>query len=303
MSTERITDQSDLRKYFAQIPHMADDDLDVYQYRLYGHYLRVCGRNGKCTQSVRTTAKKTRMSIGMVTKTREQLVSLGFIEAHTEEGSDFIAITIVDRWVENMLRYAKDTDECSPHERSVHHMNTQRSPGEPKNNNKKNNHKEERKDYAPATQDAHSSAPLDKFVVEEKSQATTPPAAPLKERKGSAQKKESAPRPRNPVFDALAQHLFGVASDDAAAVKAIAPRVGLLMAFASSRVTPDELPRFVTWYRKHNPKAALPLDNAKFAKHWVDYERARDAYAAQQTPVVLGGMPVDPEKLKQLGWN
>lgn len=282
MTNEHITDQSDLRKYFAQIPHMADDDLDVYQYRLYGHYLRVCGKNGKCTQSVRTTATSTRMSVGMVTKTREQLVELGFIETHTEEGSGFIAITIIDRWLENMLRYAKDSDERSPHERSVHLVNAKRSPGETKNNKNKNNHKEEIKDSAPAAQDAHSTALPEALSVKETEAATTPQVT-TPERKSSAKKKEpSAPRPRNPVFDALAQHLFGMVLTDAKAVKAVAPRVGKLMEFAANRVTPDEVPRFVAWYRKHYPKVSLPLDAPKFATRWVEYEKARDAYQAQQ---------------------
>lgn len=142
------------------------------------------------------------------------------------------------------------------------------------------------KDIAPAEADADSTTLPEVFAVKETETASAP-VAPIKERKSSGKKKESASRPRNPIFDALAQHLFGVAPEDAAAVKAVAPRVGKLLDFAKDRVTPEEMPRFVAWYQKHFPKTALPLDSAKFATHWTAYAKARDAYAAQQSPTTL----------------
>src|SRR5690606_20171410 len=93
------------------------------QFRLYGHYKRVCGAaGGTCYESVRTTAEKTKMSIGMVVKTRDWLVENGWIAAK-KRGQQTLLVTIVDRWPENMMRYSA----------SVHVVNIDRSQGEPKN--------------------------------------------------------------------------------------------------------------------------------------------------------------------------
>lgn len=149
MTEETILNDGDSAKYFAQIMHMADDDLDPYQYRLYGHYLRVCGGSSRpCTQGVRKIAEITRMSVGKVTESRYQLATLGFITIHTEEKYDGIAVTINDRWMENIQRYSKP-ESCSPDERSVHTMNTPCSPDELKNNlSLENNLKKDNKDSA-----------------------------------------------------------------------------------------------------------------------------------------------------------
>lgn len=112
MSDEQtITDGGDLRRYYAAIPHMADDDLDLYEYRLYGHYKRVCGeQGGRCTESTRTTAAKTGMSHPMVIKARRTLVDKGFITTVEEDGQT-IKVHINDVWADNMNRYRKPAKE------------------------------------------------------------------------------------------------------------------------------------------------------------------------------------------------
>lgn len=118
---QSVRNGGDPRKYYATIPHMADDDLDPYQYRLYGHYIRVCGQDdGECWESVKTTAKICKMSAGMVTKTRNSLEEMGFIQVERDETDNGTChITIVDRWSENMERYSKRS--CG--ERGVHTVN------------------------------------------------------------------------------------------------------------------------------------------------------------------------------------
>ena len=117
---QQLQDDSDLRKYFATIPHMADDDLDPYQYRLYGHYKRVCGQDGECWESVKTTATKCKMSTGMVTKTRNELQEMGYIKVSKgETENSTCTITILDRWAENMTRYSKRSQS----EQDVHTVN------------------------------------------------------------------------------------------------------------------------------------------------------------------------------------
>lgn len=121
-----VVDDSDLRKYRIELPNMADDELDPYQMRLYVHYKRV----GMCWESIRTTADKTRMSVGKVDEVRNWLTERGWIEVYGEDIDtkfpDGLIILIVDRWPENFAKYAKR----SPHEQGVHPMNGKRSPHE-----------------------------------------------------------------------------------------------------------------------------------------------------------------------------
>lgn len=138
---DHITDEGGAWKYFAPMLHMDDDDLDPYEYRLLGHYRRVCGENGgKCTQSTRTIAGITRMSTGKVSNARKRLAALGRIRiVYTKKTCE---ITLKDCWAENIQRYTKrspdehvhivNTISCSPDEH-VHSVNGKRSPGETKN--------------------------------------------------------------------------------------------------------------------------------------------------------------------------
>lgn len=97
-----IEDASDLRRYRTEIPNMADDEMDPYQYRLYGHYKRI----GECWESTRTTARMTGMSIGKVVETRNWLAQNRWIEL-AQHTSGSILVRIVDRWLENFTRYSK----------------------------------------------------------------------------------------------------------------------------------------------------------------------------------------------------
>lgn len=125
-----LKDSSNPQKYYAVIEHMADDDLDVFEYRLYGHYKRVCGQEGACWESVRTTAEKCGMSAGMVSKARRGLVEKGFISEtvitkDSAAGKSYtvgIAVELVDRWLENVKRYSPSEQGCSPHEQGVHQV-------------------------------------------------------------------------------------------------------------------------------------------------------------------------------------
>lgn len=123
MTDQRIKNDGGSDKYFSMILHMADDDLGPYEYRLLGHYVRVCGSGGECWESTRTTAEKTKMSVGMVSKARKELERLGYIKVAENSQHKTMTIIVVDRMAENSSRYGSKPAECSPHEQSVHHMN------------------------------------------------------------------------------------------------------------------------------------------------------------------------------------
>jgi hypothetical protein len=112
---QRIHDEGDLRKWYSQIVHMADDDLDMKEYRLYGHYMRVCGqRGGICNETERTTYTKCQMSRNTFVAARKRLIDKGFIRI-VEEGSPNqrgikgtpTVIACNDLWAKNYVRYAR----------------------------------------------------------------------------------------------------------------------------------------------------------------------------------------------------
>jgi hypothetical protein len=109
---QTIKDDGSLDKYASVIPHMADDDLDPFQMRLYIHYKKMYALHGECDESVRDTAKLTRMSSYAVQKARDELAELGYIKVvkPTKEEArkgKTVHVTLVDRWAENVSRYAK----------------------------------------------------------------------------------------------------------------------------------------------------------------------------------------------------
>lgn len=120
---QQIIDDSDLRKYRTEIPNMADDELNPFEYRLYGHYKRVCGakEGGLCYESVRTTAEITQIGMGYIVDVRHDLATKGWIEIHKADDSQMVIVTIVDRWLENFLRFtAPDKLESLMGNRSYH---------------------------------------------------------------------------------------------------------------------------------------------------------------------------------------
>lgn len=98
----------DEKRYRTEIPNIIDDlGLDPYERTLYVHYKRVCGASGgQCTEGVRGTAEKTKMSFAKVSSTRQALIDRGLIlmQPHGEVGG--FAVTIVDIWHLNTAYYA-----------------------------------------------------------------------------------------------------------------------------------------------------------------------------------------------------
>lgn len=117
--THQVEHESPPHKYFTMMLNMADDDLDPYQYRLLAHYVRIAGNGGTKGEGLRDTAKATRMSVHKVRAARIELVTMGYlrvIEPNEEQRKRGISatITVLDRWRENVNRYAKsDTPPVS----------------------------------------------------------------------------------------------------------------------------------------------------------------------------------------------
>lgn len=135
---QQLTNNQNINKYFAMIPHMADDDLDPYEYRLYGHYIRVCGKTGTCWESAETTAKLAKMSAGKVSECRLVLAQKGYITMNEKPNNGGYDITIVDRMAENVARYSP-----SPNEGGASHSEGKASPHEAKKNQSRKTNEEE----------------------------------------------------------------------------------------------------------------------------------------------------------------
>lgn len=106
MTTEHqhITDDGALWRFFHSMLNMDDDDLNPYQYRLLGHYRRVCGAHGFCDETVAQTAKKCQIGHNKVREIRNWLADEGYI--NLERISEFeVKITLKNRLVENIERY------------------------------------------------------------------------------------------------------------------------------------------------------------------------------------------------------
>jgi hypothetical protein len=111
-------------KWFAIIEHIADEELNPYQYRLYGHYRRVIGEvpGNTCWESTRTTAKNTQMSVGKVSSTRLELEDMGYITIADGE-KDTLVIRIVDQMPRNIKYFQDKKDSVHDVNKDVHEVN------------------------------------------------------------------------------------------------------------------------------------------------------------------------------------
>lgn len=126
----QVRDESPFSHY-SMLPNLIDDlGLSPYAFRLYGHLKRVTGEGGSCWQNTRTLAEACKMSAGMVSKAKKELMSTKppliavALTNHPKGGFDYHEIAILDIWQENKQKYG------SLYEQPVHHMNNARSPHE-----------------------------------------------------------------------------------------------------------------------------------------------------------------------------
>ncbi|HBU29603.1 MAG TPA: hypothetical protein DEB56_08260 [Thiobacillus sp.] len=189
----KVTNDGPPGKYFTMLLNMADDDLDPFEYRLLGHYIRVCGagKDGSCFETTRTTAEKTRMSRMNIQKARDSLREHGWIRFEKGKPRQPLLITIVDRMAENVARYAgqnlgqsegtgPDLDQTGPD------LGQSRQDGSGLNLGPKKNYKDLK------TKEEDSAPPEADAVTPEKPEASAP-----------------KPRPRDPLFDIVAECSFG----------------------------------------------------------------------------------------------
>ena len=85
-------------KHITLIPTIAEDELDPFQYRVYGHLLRVCDDN-RSIPSRYAMAKHCKMTEDDVSSALKRLNELGYIAiTYCENGYDPMAISLLDKW-------------------------------------------------------------------------------------------------------------------------------------------------------------------------------------------------------------
>jgi hypothetical protein len=86
-------------------------------------------------------------------------------------------------------------------------------------------------------------------------------------------KKEPKPRERNPLFDAVALHLFSIPEGTTVTQGA---RIGKVVNVCKAHdVTGETLPAFVAWYKREYPQVSLPRDAAKIEEHLIKWQAQR----------------------------
>ena len=90
------------REFFIQIPSFLEylPDLDPFAWRLYVHYLRVCGESDSCYEYNATTARLCNMSARTMRYRRQVLADLNLISFwyEGEEGDERVNVIVRDVW-------------------------------------------------------------------------------------------------------------------------------------------------------------------------------------------------------------
>jgi len=120
------------RQCFYMTPNMIDDmGLSPFAYRLYGHFKRVAGEDGKCWQSTSALATHCCMSIGSVSKAKKELVEKKLIAIENQKGERGFGrdiVTILDVWQANRENCSPSEHISSPHEQYVHLVKSKEEP-------------------------------------------------------------------------------------------------------------------------------------------------------------------------------
>lgn len=104
---QRVTDNGPFGKYFHIMLNMADDELDPFQYRLLGHYKRMCGeQNRPCWEAIATTARKCKMPVSRARAARLALAVAGYINLVETAPGETWEVTLIDRMADNIAKYS-----------------------------------------------------------------------------------------------------------------------------------------------------------------------------------------------------
>lgn len=280
--TQSIHDDGDPKKYWTRIYNMADDDLDPYEYRLLGHYIRWGGTD----ESLAATAKTTQMGKAKVIKTRQCLQEKGYIEVEVPTAEEArkhqtVRITLVDRWAENMARYTRTSSNS--YQSASTNQNQPASGTGTNQNPMKNISTEEQK------------AEEQILAVSNEPAQVAKPKSKRKPKRTEAEK--LAAENADPVFLAVGQSVFGIEDPTIltdSGRKRMRPIVGrskLLFdrQFASTDNT--ILRRILVAFAGSFEKGKCPRDYTKFEERFTAYLQSQ----SQNIRDLLAQPPAQPD--------
>lgn len=278
-------------KYFHIMLNMADDDLDPFEYRLLGHYIRICGQSdsGTCYQTLRTISEVTRMSVPKVISARTSLADKGWISVVSKQRQSTL-VRVLDRMSENIAKYAGDKGD-NEESRNI----SSQSPSD--QNIEQRDQNIDHRDQYPAHKEDKNSKEEDR-----------PEAAP-------PEKTTSPVRARNAGYDMVACQYLGK-QIDSPAFKSLGGRIAqhakwcngesirvfrkddagekhsIDVPAPSSTVTPELLAGIRRRYIRDGALRFLPRDILKFVE-LVEEELERSAPSAEHPQV----KPLTPDEM------
>lgn len=258
-----ITDESPVEyerqepTFYARVPKLATMSLEPYELALYIHYKQTASDNGYCSKSNKTLATEAQMSVSKVKDARQSLLEKGFITVknHYDDDGNINrppTVRIADIWQKNHETY------------SVGVVAKKQGGGRQK------------------TTPGHQKTPKknqDKKNLSKKDSFASGDAAAIPSQKSD--------KPRNPVFDAVALHIF---STDPNRVNGKGGRIGSIsswlegkndgmrnikVGYISEPATAEQVVSFASWY-KHTTsgKVDMPQGFTTFVEWWRKYETA-----------------------------
>jgi hypothetical protein len=323
-----IENEASEHKYFHQMLNMAEDDLDPYQYRLLAHYVRWSNLKRKKAEGYKLTAKRCQMSPKMVLKARQYLIDNGWIKhiAPTPEQANRGiggVVVIVDRWRENFDRYDDKpgslVDQVGAKPGSLVDQKKESSTGKKEDKNLSS-----LKNATGVNSNSSVKEGPNPQTAKTNNTPNPPPArAPL-------------PRQRDPIFDAVAEYIFGVSDPTIRLTmqpdetpegkkqrKTTNTRISIIkswlkreieyipygksskqVGFISGPATVDQIKQFAAWYKaKTKDQISMVLDGEKFVDTWRKW--ASEVNARQQRlaprpqPAAPTAQPLTDDQRKQ----
>ncbi len=308
MTDIEFRNDGSLLKYQHTLPNMAEDELDPFQYRLLGHYIRRYNDGKPHREGIRETAEVCQMSIGKVRSTRKELAEFGYIafapatEAERRQG---IAgtITVVDRWLENMQRFSNHEGKGVQNstqggvQNSIDKREGEKTSTKDLPSDDGNGAEGEKPETTPSKQVSEANAPEPPVPTPPLSPEVTPPLSP-----------EVTPplspevTPYKAMFSAVCLHVFGI-TFDMQPDEDERSRIGLIASWLSGNLTkemksrnatqlskpalPEHVKRFTDWYHAKYKTAETPRDLERFSEHWRAFgsEMATRAAAVRKAEV------------------
>lgn len=249
-------------KYYHLMLNMADDDLGSFEYRLLGHYIRVCGaeEGGVCYQTVRTIADITKMSIPKVIAARNELAKTGWIRVEVRANKTH-NVTIVDRMAENVRRY------------SVQNLERESVDGAGDQNIDHGDQDIDRGDQYPAYKEEpykkNQEEQPDKDQELAASNAAAPPVEAAEESQAPIEK-PLTPHQRmfGAICDAWGYNLAAITKSKRGQINGA---VGELM---DTNATPEDMPAFKAWLEAQVSSGKWrSYTVSAMAKYWADFEK------------------------------